>query len=472
MSRTTETIMETSTRFLSLFRTLVGTTILGLSLTLGTPVHAGGAVCVGDCHNSGAVSISDLLTLVNIALETLDASECPSGLASGPPVTVDVILQAVNNALDGCAGASAALCGNGHIDPGEECDDGGTCIGGTNAGTACTADSQCEGEGVCVGGPNELTACANDAVCTGGTCVKCKTFGGDGCAANCTLESTVFFNLVPGTGNVPGTSGAVIHGAGAPLPLTIARGEAAFLIGKARYGTIPMVVKASSVQFSPISAGTFYCTCVRGVARKTCGGTLFDADGTYSAECTPQFTTGESVCAGKKPCTFVLGDGNSYAGVWGCAEGALADIDVSVTQDSGGSSSPVVGPQFTYSGGPARAGSALLFVSEAIGNVGGPCTGTSLTYGSDGEFCTDDDPYFARGAPFTAPYTTGTARGEVLNADGSDRRDIGPFAIAGEPLDCENALTPFAGGTLANTFTFLGQGLFGDGVVTTVLTGQ
>jgi hypothetical protein len=231
-------------------------------------------------------------------------------------------------------------------------------------------------------------------------------------------------------------------------------------------------VKASAVQFSPISVGTLYCACIRGVARKTCGGTLFDADGTYSAECTPAFTTGQSVCAGKKPCAFVLGDGISQAGVVGCAAGALTDIDVNVTQDAGGSSSPVSDPQYTHSGGPARAGSALLFVSEAIGPVGGSCTGTSLTYGRDGEFCTDDDPYFARGGPATFIYTTGTASGEVLNADGSDGRDIGPFAVTGQPLDCENALNPFAGGTLANTFTFLGQGLLGDGVVTTVLRGQ
>jgi hypothetical protein len=460
--------MKTSTRLLSLFRTRVRTLTLGLILALGMPVLAAGALCIGDCHNSGAVSISDILMLVDIALGTLDTSECPSGLASGPPVTVDVILQAVNNALDDCGGA---LCGNGRIDPGEECDHGGTCIGGTNAGTDCTDDSQCEGEGVCVGGTKDLTACASDAACTGGKCVKCKTFGGDGCAANCTLESAVPVNVVPGTGIVPGTSGSVIHDAGIPLPLMIAGGQT-FLIGKARRGIVPVVVKASSVQFARITAGTFYCSCVRGVAQKTCGGTFVDADGAYSANCTPQFTTGESVCAAKKPCAFLLGEGNAYAGVAGCTAGALTDIDVTVTQDSGGSSSPVGDPQYTYSGGPARTGSALLFISEAIGSVGGPCTGTSLTYGRDGEFCTDDDPYFARGAPATFPYTTGTASGAVLNADGSDGRNIGPFAVTGQPLDCENVLNPIAGATLANTFTFIGKGLLGDGVVTTVLTGR
>ena len=40
------------------------------------------------CDDSGSVSIGDVLTLVNIALGALDGAECPSGLASGPPVTV------------------------------------------------------------------------------------------------------------------------------------------------------------------------------------------------------------------------------------------------------------------------------------------------------------------------------------------------------------------------------------------------
>src|SRR5262249_26046421 len=143
----------------------------------------------------------------------LDESACPAGLPSGsPPVTVDFIIRAVNNALNGCSGSSA-ICGNGITEVNEECDDGGICIGGTNAGAVCTSESQCEGEGVCVGGTNELTACTSDATCPGGKCIKCKTFGGDGCAANCTLESTVPFNFVPGKGTTSGTSGSVVHGA-------------------------------------------------------------------------------------------------------------------------------------------------------------------------------------------------------------------------------------------------------------------
>ena len=91
-------------------------------------------------------------------------------------------------------------CGNGVTEAGEECDDGGTCIGGSNAGTHCTAESQCIGNGVCIGGYKAETACdpTNPDACPGGTCKKCVPQGGDGCASNCTTETTVQMPLVPG----------------------------------------------------------------------------------------------------------------------------------------------------------------------------------------------------------------------------------------------------------------------------------
>jgi hypothetical protein len=59
-------------------------------------------------------------------------------------------------------------CCNNVVDPGEQCDNGGICSGGTNSGTACTGNSQCPGG-------------------------ECRAFGGDGCAQNCTTETTVNF---------------------------------------------------------------------------------------------------------------------------------------------------------------------------------------------------------------------------------------------------------------------------------------
>lgn len=61
------------------------------------------AQCVGDCDNSGAVSISKLVLGVNIALDTAPLGSCPSfDDNSNGSVEVDELIAAVNNALNGC----------------------------------------------------------------------------------------------------------------------------------------------------------------------------------------------------------------------------------------------------------------------------------------------------------------------------------------------------------------------------------
>ncbi len=60
-------------------------------------------VCVGDCSDNGAVSVAEVVTLVNIALGTGGGSECPAGdVDHDGTVSVDEIVQALNAALDGC----------------------------------------------------------------------------------------------------------------------------------------------------------------------------------------------------------------------------------------------------------------------------------------------------------------------------------------------------------------------------------
>ena len=48
------------------------------------------------------MTIDELITLVNIALGTAQASACPHGVPSGADVDVALIIQAVNVALNGC----------------------------------------------------------------------------------------------------------------------------------------------------------------------------------------------------------------------------------------------------------------------------------------------------------------------------------------------------------------------------------
>jgi hypothetical protein len=48
--------------------------------------------------------VNELLIMVNIALGTADISLCGDGVANqGSAITVDEILTAVNNVLNGCA---------------------------------------------------------------------------------------------------------------------------------------------------------------------------------------------------------------------------------------------------------------------------------------------------------------------------------------------------------------------------------
>ncbi|MGD0947538.1 MAG: hypothetical protein ABSA52_08915 [Candidatus Binatia bacterium] len=70
---------------------------------LADPACQAPPVCVGNCHASGTVTVDDIITMVNIALGSADISACSAGDAnSDHQITLDEILKAVNNALNGC----------------------------------------------------------------------------------------------------------------------------------------------------------------------------------------------------------------------------------------------------------------------------------------------------------------------------------------------------------------------------------
>ncbi len=60
--------------------------------------------CVGDCGSDGQVTVDEIVLMVNILLNG-DDGECPGSLGwcNGPPIMVDCLLIAINDALDGCA---------------------------------------------------------------------------------------------------------------------------------------------------------------------------------------------------------------------------------------------------------------------------------------------------------------------------------------------------------------------------------
>jgi hypothetical protein len=61
------------------------------------------SACVGDCNHDDQVTIDELVVGINIALGLADLSACPEFDADGSgTVTVDELVQAVDNALNGC----------------------------------------------------------------------------------------------------------------------------------------------------------------------------------------------------------------------------------------------------------------------------------------------------------------------------------------------------------------------------------
>jgi hypothetical protein len=60
------------------------------------------AVCTGDCGGIHEVAVNDIIILVNIVLGNQPATACAQGMPPGVQVSITVIIQAVNNALNGC----------------------------------------------------------------------------------------------------------------------------------------------------------------------------------------------------------------------------------------------------------------------------------------------------------------------------------------------------------------------------------
>jgi len=80
--------------------------ILAAALLLARPALA----CVGDCNRDRAVTINELLNGVNISLGSADVSVCdPFDRNEDGRVSVDELIAAVGNALNGCRGQTQAF---------------------------------------------------------------------------------------------------------------------------------------------------------------------------------------------------------------------------------------------------------------------------------------------------------------------------------------------------------------------------
>jgi CSLREA domain-containing protein len=78
--------------------------------------------CVGDCNHNSAVAITELVTLVNIALGSDGITACAAGDANGDAaITIDEIIRAARASLSGCpapvvcGGVTEVPCGTGEV---------------------------------------------------------------------------------------------------------------------------------------------------------------------------------------------------------------------------------------------------------------------------------------------------------------------------------------------------------------------
>ncbi len=336
-----------------------------------------------------------------------------------------------------------AVCGDGVIDVGEECDDGGTCVSGS-VGVLCTVDGTC------------------------GPLGACQPTGGDGCAANCTTETTVDL-LRPLSASLPNSQMAVQ--AYVWILRFAASGRQIAQIGKAGSdGVTPVAIKTADVSFAPARIPGLGCACVR--AREH-----------------PAF-----------------GAGVAGAGVVGCGPAGLPEVDIDVTRAhnigvvgqggftaadcaaAGGSVEGGANPHPDVCNGPPQTsthtqgppGSALITLNTAVGLIpGGECS-TDLRNrlnGPDGIPCTDDDPSESQGVATLIVSTTGTATATITQANNISAATLGSNTLCGSrpceataqgnPLDCSafaaGSITEF---TLASASAALDRPMIGDDLTT------
>jgi cysteine-rich repeat protein len=426
------------------------------------------AQCAGDCNGDGEVAINELITGVNIALGSAPLSACAAIDINGDgDVAINELIAAVNNALNGCPPPPGERCGDGKIDTdasgAEECDDG-------------------------------------------------NNFGADGCAANCTLESTRLGEFDPDR------TTATVQTEALPIPLRLT-GSQKFRTGKAlpndrllangqtfKAGEIPVAVQAEEILFDPVRVTGLRCACVRGVpfegfgpGNASAGSIGCNEDGLMDVNyrliqdhnTSPDSPANRSQGApNDAECTntSTLPGGSISAA---CREGSGELCSDPEDEHIGVCRSPRI---LTRSGGPGGRGSGFLPFNVSISLLAdaGRCVTTGAPdgcrfadYGPDCLPCTDDDLIIAPAE--NIPLTTGVSEAAVFDANNNqsdprnaviidkDQSCFGSPCLTvntGANFDCElleqNQTGGLSGGSLAVTFPSIDAATIGDNVTGTV----
>ncbi|MEO8603701.1 MAG: hypothetical protein ABI629_14100 [bacterium] len=75
---------------------------LGLAVALAAAPGRADTTCVGDCGNTGQVTVADMVLGVNIVLGEQPASACPAFQNAAGNVDIAQLIAGVNNVLNGC----------------------------------------------------------------------------------------------------------------------------------------------------------------------------------------------------------------------------------------------------------------------------------------------------------------------------------------------------------------------------------
>src|SRR5262249_43062220 len=119
---------------------------------------------------------------------SIDAGEDCDGANLGGATCEDLgflggQLGCTTNCRFDVSGCYRALCGDGTVGPGEECDDGNT-----TDGDGCSSNWEVETGYVGSGEPSVCTPCGDGIVAGGEGCDDGNTTDGDGCSSTCQVE--------------------------------------------------------------------------------------------------------------------------------------------------------------------------------------------------------------------------------------------------------------------------------------------
>jgi cysteine-rich repeat protein len=343
-----------------------------------------------------------------------------------------------------------------------------------------------------------LGICGDSVIDVGEDCDDGNTYGGDGCAQNCTNETVRDFPLDPTR------TGAITQFSDQLVQLNFG-GSLKFVTGRpGEDGLIPVAVPSKDAKFGRIPVPGVACACVRSLEQAASFGP--GNAGVGLIRCGSGELGVSSVTVSRDHNIGVVGrclggekDGQACAMLADCPGGecfGAADCgqEEGTLEPTNGTHPGVCnGPRivgYTPGSGPRGSGGIftnigfdLLFDGGTCCDVGidDGCSDPTGEKGEDGIACSDDDPGATEG--IDAPGFTGPSSTAILDLNNMPGVNLGPGSmcgsdpciaeVEGKPFDCDailaNPSARFDSGELGFAFPILDYIGFGDALVTVTL---